>query len=153
LSGTAQPFRGLVDTQAMLGGLSRCALLLTSASAGYPAGLRDLADAPAELRVVGELPDVQCATSIVGTRRADEEALDFVSSLARQAAFNGFTVGSGGAIGIDRAAHEGAIDGEGAPWRCCPLGSMRGIPVRITICLSGSAGRFLPCPLPLPSDS
>lgn len=122
LSGTAQPCRGLVDTGAMLGGLSTRARLLTSGRAGYPAGLRALGDAPAELRVVGELPDLRRAISIVGTRRADDEALDFAYSLAREAVLNGFTVVSGGAIGIDRAAHEGAIDGGGRTVVVLPTG-------------------------------
>ena len=97
----------------MLRGLSKRARRLTSASTGYPAALRALADAPSELRVVGELPDLRHAISIVGTRRADDEALDFAYSLAREAALNGFAVVSGGAIGIDRAAREGAVDGGG----------------------------------------
>ncbi|MDH3792854.1 MAG: DNA-protecting protein DprA, partial [Rhodospirillales bacterium] len=82
----------------MLGGLSKRARRLTFACAGYPAALRGLADAPAKLRVVGELPDLQRAISIVGTRRADDEALDFAYSLAREAVLNGFAVVSGGAI-------------------------------------------------------
>lgn len=106
----------------MLGGLSQRARLLTSDCAGYPAGLRGLADAPAELRVVGELPDLRRAISIVGTRRADDEALDFSYSLAREAVLNGFAVVSGGAIGIDRAAHEGAVDGGGCTVVVLPTG-------------------------------
>ena len=85
--------------------------LLTLACSDYPAGLRDLSDAPAAFRVVGELPELRRAIAIVGTRRADDEALDFAYSLAREAVMNGVTVVSGGAIGVDRAAHEGAIDG------------------------------------------
>ncbi|MGB5349817.1 MAG: DNA-processing protein DprA [Polyangiales bacterium] len=106
----------------MLGGLSKRAWLLTSACPGFPGGLRALVDAPAELRVVGELPDLQRAISIVGTRRADDEALDFAYSLAREAVLHGFIVVSGGAIGVDRAAHEGAIDGGGRTVVVLPTG-------------------------------
>ncbi len=80
---------------------------------GYPARLCDLSDAPPAFRVAGELPDCKKALAIVGTRRADDEALDFAYSLGREAALRGVVVVSGGAVGIDRAAHEGAIDGGG----------------------------------------
>jgi DNA processing protein len=106
----------------MLGGLTKRARLLKSACAGYPTGLRGLSDAPVELRVVGELPSFERAISVVGTRRADDEALDFAYSLAREAALTGHVVVSGGAIGIDRAAHEGAVDGGGRTVVVLPTG-------------------------------
>ncbi len=95
---------------------------MTSACAGYPAGLRDLSDAPVQFRIVGELPDLGRAVAIVGTRRADDEALDFAYSLARAAVLNGLVVVSGGAVGVDRAAHEGAIDGGGRTVVVLPTG-------------------------------
>ena len=113
---------GLVDTGVMFGELPARARLVTSVCKGYPAGLRDLPDAPDDFRVVGELPDLQRAISIVGTRRADDEALDFAYSLAREAVLNGFTVVSGGAMGVDRAAHEGAVDGGGRTVVVLPTG-------------------------------
>jgi DNA processing protein len=79
----------------------------------YPAALRDLPNPPAELRVEGTLPDGP-AMAIVGTRRADERALDFTRSLAFELGRRGVVVVSGGAKGIDRAAHEGAL-AAGAP--------------------------------------
>jgi DNA processing protein len=88
----------------------------------YPSRLCDLTDAPGLFRVVGELPDLRRAISIVGTRRADEEALDFAYDLGRNAALQGFVVVSGGAIGIDRAAHDGAIDGGGCTVVVLPTG-------------------------------
>jgi DNA processing protein len=106
----------------MLGDLSRRARLVTVACPDYPAGLCDLSDAPDEFRIVGELPDLQRAVAIVGTRRADDEALDFAYTLAREAVLNGFVVVSGGAIGVDRAAHEGAIDGGGRTVVVLPTG-------------------------------
>ena len=106
----------------MLGDLSGRARWVTSACPGYPAGLRDLPDAPTRFRIVGELPDLGRAVSIVGTRRADEEALDFAYTVAREAVLNGVVVVSGGAIGVDRAAHEGAIDGGGPTVVVLPTG-------------------------------
>ncbi|MGB5286689.1 MAG: DNA-processing protein DprA, partial [Polyangiales bacterium] len=77
---------------------------------------------PDEFRVVGELPDLRRAISIVGTRRADDEALDFAYSFAREAVLNGLTVVSGGAMGVDRAAHEGAVAGGGRTVVVLPTG-------------------------------
>jgi DNA processing protein len=73
-------------------------------------------------RIVGELPDLTRAVSIVGTRRADEEALDFAHDLGRHAALQGLVVVSGGAVGVDRAAHEGAIEGGGRTVIVLPTG-------------------------------
>jgi DNA processing protein len=106
----------------MLGDLAKRARVVTSVCSDYPAGLRDLSDAPAEFRVLGELPDLQRTVAIVGTRRADDEALDFAYSLARECVLNGVVVVSGGAIGVDRAAHEGAIDGGGRTVVVLPTG-------------------------------
>lgn len=106
----------------MLHDLSARARMVTSACDDYPPGLRDLPDAPSSFRVVGELPELHRALSIVGTRRADEEALDFAYELGRDVALNGYVVVSGGAVGIDRAAHEGAIDGGGRTVVVLPTG-------------------------------
>ena len=106
----------------MISDLRSCARRVTSADAEYPPGLRDLSDAPASFRVVGELPNVTRAVAIVGTRRADDEALDFAYELGRHAALHGWVVVSGGAVGVDRAAHEGAIDGGGQTVAVLPTG-------------------------------
>ena len=95
---------------------------MTTICADYPTALRDLPDAPVGLRIVGELPDLQRVVAIVGTRRADDEALDFAYSLARDVVLNGCVVVSGGAVGVDRAAHEGAIDGGGRTVVVLPIG-------------------------------
>lgn len=50
---------------------------------------------------------------VVGTRAADPEALRFAYELGAAAARAGCTVVSGGAIGIDAAAHRGALDAGG----------------------------------------
>jgi len=106
----------------MLRDLSARTRVLSAASQAYPPRLRDLSDSPAAFRVVGELPELLRAISIVGTRRADDEALDFAYALGREAALLGFVVVSGGAVGVDRAAHEGAIDGGGRTLVVLPTG-------------------------------
>lgn len=106
----------------MTSALSARARWVTTRDDDYPSGLRDLSDAPDACRVVGELLSLECAVAIVGTRRADEEALDFAYELAREAVLHGVVVVSGGAIGVDRAAHEGAIDGGGRTVVVLPSG-------------------------------
>jgi len=78
----------------------------------YPAALRDLKD-HGPVRVAGELPALERVVAIVGTRRADPEALDFAHGLARDLASAGCVIVSGGALGIDAAAHRGALAAAG----------------------------------------
>lgn len=113
----------------MLDDLSGRARVVASACDEYPRRLRDLSDAPDEVRIVGRLPDLARAISIVGTRLADDEALDFTYSLARRLAFEGIVVVSGGAVGIDRASHEGALDAGGQTIVVLPIGFDRPYPV------------------------
>jgi DNA processing protein len=94
--------------------------------AGYPAALRDDRSAPAVLfvhgggpgaaaerlaRLVGAGPPV---VSIVGTRKASDDGVAIARTLARGLAAAGVTVVSGMALGIDSAAHAGALEGGGA---------------------------------------
>ena len=50
--------------------------------------------------------------AIVGARRA-QRSLEWVESLAQFCALNDIPVISGGALGVDSAAHEGALEGRG----------------------------------------
>lgn len=79
----------------------------------YPAALRELPSPPDPLWIRGSLPDGP-AVAIVGTRSASPEAIQFARRLGRLFAEAGVAVYSGGALGIDSAAHEGALEGEGA---------------------------------------
>jgi len=83
------------------------------AGAELPARLRDLPKPPEAVFVAGELPRT-FAVAIVGTRKASSEALDFAHRLAGDLAREGVAVFSGGAKGIDTAAHVGALDAGGA---------------------------------------
>lgn len=75
----------------------------------YPAALLDLKNPPKRLWVRGELPR-EPAVAIVGTRRASPEALAFTERLAAELSSAGVSVVSGGAEGIDGAAHRGAME-------------------------------------------
>lgn len=81
------------------------AAIVTIADPSYPSGLRDLEDPPAFLCVRGSLPSEGLA--IVGSRTPPPQAVEFARELARRC---GMPVVSGLALGIDAAAHHGALD-------------------------------------------
>jgi DNA processing protein len=85
---------------------------ITFSSADYPGSFRDLAKPPAVLHVTGELPRGASA-AIVGTRHPTAAAEKFAFELGRGLAEAGVVVISGGAEGIDAAAHRGALAGRG----------------------------------------
>ncbi|MFO0589047.1 MAG: DNA-processing protein DprA [Polyangiaceae bacterium] len=74
--------------------------------------LRESKDGPRPLRTRGAWPAPD-GVAIVGTRDASEEALAFTRRLAAAIVGAGWSVWSGGARGIDTAAHEGALDAGG----------------------------------------
>ncbi len=80
----------------------------------YPEGLLDLRDPPPSLDLEGTLPSLGKAVAIVGTRRIDSAGTRFARELSAELARAGCTIVSGGAQGIDTAAHEGALDVGGA---------------------------------------
>ncbi|MGI6221899.1 MAG: DNA-processing protein DprA [Coriobacteriales bacterium] len=75
----------------------------------YPEGLLDLPDPPARLYVQGEPAALKPGLAIIGARRATPYGLACASRFAEIAAGMGVTVISGGAIGCDQAAHQGAL--------------------------------------------
>ena len=84
--------------------------------AAYPDSLRAIYDPPALLYVRGHLPDALRelrAVGIVGTRDASDYALKLTETLAVELAEAGVTVVSGLALGVDSAAHRGAVKVEG----------------------------------------
>jgi DNA processing protein len=80
----------------------------------YPSLLNDIPDPPPFLFVRGTLSaSDQTAIGIVGSRHATPYGRATAERLARELAGHGLTVVSGGAVGIDAAAHRGAIEGGG----------------------------------------
>ncbi len=85
--------------------------LLTWDDARFPRHLRVLPDAPMVLFVRGALkPGDARAVAIVGTRTPGETALEMALTLGRELAARGLTVVSGFALGVDTAAHRGALE-------------------------------------------
>lgn len=97
--------------------LKRCEALsvrpLPLWSPEYPQRLRDISDPPAVLYVRGTLPDLNTLPSfaVVGPRNATAYGLLHAERLAFQLSRSGACVISGMAIGVDTAAHRGALTG------------------------------------------
>ncbi len=80
----------------------------------YPHELLDLFDPPAGLFVRGRpLGELMPRVAMVGARNSSPSGRDVATALARALAHAGVCVVSGGARGIDAAAHRGALRAEG----------------------------------------
>ena len=78
----------------------------------YPALLRESPDPPPWLFYRGDLRGLERpAVAVVGARRASRAGLEAAGRIARTLAAGGYTVCSGLALGIDAAAHRGALEG------------------------------------------
>ena len=87
------------------------AKVLTWDDPGFPPSLREIPEPPPVLYLMGELGEEDLAgIAIVGTRRCTSYGRLVARSLARELAARGVTVISGLAPGIDRAAHQGALE-------------------------------------------
>lgn len=105
----------LADEARLLGGLAKKKMaLVLREDAQYPPLLRQIAHPPHLLYVYGEtdLTD-RFPVAVVGTRRASAYGLTHTREIAAGLAQTGVCVVSGLALGIDAAAHTGALDGGG----------------------------------------
>lgn len=98
--------------------VANCIPLVTSAiqvllptQAGYPRRLNALGESP-DLEVRGTL-STGPAVAIVGARAATRSSMDRAHAMAKHLAAAGVHVVSGGALGIDGAAHRGSLEGGG----------------------------------------
>ena len=104
------------------GTLSRCRALVAKglqhgispipySSTLYPSTLRMISDAPPILYVRGIIDALKLAPgiSVVGTRKASPHGILIAERIAKFIGDSGLTVISGLAMGIDAAAHEGAL--------------------------------------------
>lgn len=80
----------------------------------YPKQLKNIHKPPTQLYVNGALiPQDEMAVAIVGSRRASLYGLEMAEKLGYDLAIRGVTVASGMALGIDTAAHRGALKAKG----------------------------------------
>jgi DNA processing protein len=94
----------------------------------YPSRLRFAATPPASITFRGGALEAEHVVAIVGSRDAHGDALDFAARLAGELAQAGVVIASGGAVGIDRAAHEGALAAGGRTWVVAPTGHLHCYP-------------------------
>ncbi len=84
--------------------------VLTLADARYPKPLRAIPDPPVVLYCQGSYePRDELAIAIVGTRKPSAYGRTVAEKLAGELGARGFTIVSGLAVGIDTAAHRGAL--------------------------------------------
>ncbi len=80
----------------------------------YPSSLAQIHDPPVALFARGRLPAPEHCVALVGSRKATRYGLDVARWLAQGIATAGVCVVSGAAHGIDAAAHDGALCGNGS---------------------------------------
>lgn len=89
--------------------------VLTLGDPAYPAALLQIEDPPLLLYRMGRLAQPpQRALAMVGSRNPTPQGVQHARRFARSFAQAGVTVVSGLALGIDGAAHEGALEGAAA---------------------------------------
>jgi DNA processing protein len=86
---------------------------------GYPTALEDLSDRPAVLFCRGRVEllsavEAEPAVTVVGTRDATPYAIEVAHDIGRGLGVAGITTISGMALGVDGAAHRGALGARGA---------------------------------------
>lgn len=96
--------------------------IITPESTAYPELLRQIPNPPCALYVKGKIPDLNSipTIAIVGTRKATSSGRTAARSISFELAKKGAVVVSGGALGIDTAAHQGALQAGGKT--ICVLG-------------------------------
>ena len=88
--------------------------IVSQADSEYPELLRQIYDPPLVLYVKGTLTSKdKNSVAIVGSRMTTHYGIESARRLAYQLAYVGVTIVSGGARGIDTAAHQGALTGKG----------------------------------------
>jgi DNA processing protein len=107
--------------------------LLCRCDPAYPSRLLELAHPPAVLHVAGGLGRflrlvAAEPVAIVGARRASGYGLEFARALGRGLGAAGMTVLSGMALGVDCAAHAGALSGQGPTVAVLPGGAEQPYP-------------------------
>lgn len=93
--------------------------LVTLGDADYPAPLLQIPDPPLMLYALGQIGHMpqlrpEQALAMVGSRNPTPQGADHARAFARSLAASGLTVVSGMALGVDGAAHEGALSGAAA---------------------------------------
>ncbi len=87
--------------------------IITLSDASYPLLLKNIPDPPPLLYVSGDLTVAQKNIAVVGSRNATPYGISATQKLCADLAAFDMTIVSGMALGIDTAAHQGALAGKG----------------------------------------
>jgi len=101
----------------------------TPGEEGYPPRLRETTDPPLGLFVRGRVADAP-TVALVGARRATAYGRQVARLLGGELARAGVVVVSGMALGVDAAAHEGALEAAGPTWAFWGAGPDRVYPAQ-----------------------
>jgi DNA processing protein len=105
--------------------------VLTLGDPAFPASLLETADPPLLLYAQGALDALQAlALAVVGSRNPTPQGLDNARAFAEHLARAGLVIVSGLALGIDGAAHEGALAAGGRTVAVMGTGADRVYPAR-----------------------
>jgi len=94
--------------------------IITFLDEKYPQELKVLQSPPLTLYLKGNIDLLyqKNKIAIVGTREPSQKAIDYTYSLSNSLASKDYIIVSGGALGIDTAAHKGALDFESGKTIC-----------------------------------
>ncbi|MBI5782716.1 MAG: DNA-protecting protein DprA [Gammaproteobacteria bacterium] len=105
--------------------------LMVWSDADYPLLLREIADPPVLLHVIGNRPALSNPqVAIVGSRNPSPAGRENAQAFARSLAGAGLTITSGLALGVDGAAHRGALAAGGMTIAVAGTGLDRVYPAR-----------------------
>ena len=105
--------------------------IVTLGDPEYPPLLLQTADPPLLLHVHGRVELLQAmSVAVVGSRHPSPQGADNARAFAAHLSRAGWTIVSGLALGIDSAAHEGALDGAGSTVAVLGTGLDRIYPAR-----------------------
>ncbi|KXB29424.1 DNA processing protein DprA [Dechloromonas denitrificans] len=105
--------------------------ILTLADSAYPSTLLEIADPPSVLYIRGNAELLrQRGLAMVGSRNATPQGLQTAESFAKALAGKGLSIISGLALGIDAAAHRGALAAGGNTIAVIGTGADRLYPAR-----------------------
>jgi DNA processing protein len=135
---------GVPEPDEVAGQLATGLRLITASDAEWPDGLADLGDSqPYAIWLRGTATDLGAlcrrSVAIVGSRAATAYGTYMAAELAASLAARGWTVISGGAYGVDGAAHRGAQAARGPTIAVMACGIDRAYPVGHTDLLDGVA--------------
>lgn len=105
--------------------------IVTLADEAYPQALLQIPDPPSLLYVRGRIELLNTpALAVVGSRNATRQGLQTAETFAQALATQGMTIVSGLALGIDAAAHQGALAADGDTVAFIGTGADRLYPAR-----------------------